>query len=85
MYEVLKNSSHNTYYEKNPVREHKLFSGTTLVSVISTPFPWIPLKLHSNSTPTPLQLHSNSTPWSENGVEFQKLNRVGVEVEFEII
>jgi hypothetical protein len=72
MYEVLKNSSHNTYYEKNPVREHKLFSGTTLVSVISTPFPWIPLKLHSNST-----------PWSENGVEFQKLNRVGVRMELE--
>jgi hypothetical protein len=27
------------------------------VSVISTPFPWSPLKLHSNST-----------PWSGNGV-----------------
>jgi hypothetical protein len=54
------------------------------VSVISTPFPWSPLKLHSNYT-----------PWSGNGVEFQKLNGVGVdflklsgvgvEVEFEII
>jgi hypothetical protein len=39
----------------------------TIVSVISTPFPWSPLKLHSNSI-----------PWSGNGVEFQKLNGVGV-------
>jgi hypothetical protein len=52
-----------------------------LVSVISTPFPWSPLKLHSNST-----------PWSGNGVEFQKSNGVGVTIcgvgvgmEFEII
>jgi hypothetical protein len=51
------------------------------VFIISTPFPWIPL-----------QLHSNSTPWSGNGVEFQKLNgvgikvcRVGVEMELEIL
>jgi hypothetical protein len=39
------------------------------VSVISTPFPWSSLKLHSNST-----------PWSGNGVEFQKSNGVGVTV-----
>jgi hypothetical protein len=45
------------------------FSSLKLVSVISTPFPWSPLKLHSNST-----------PWSGNGVEFQKLNGGGVKV-----
>jgi hypothetical protein len=32
------------------------------------------------STETPLQLHFNFTPWSGNGVEFQKLNGVGVKV-----
>jgi hypothetical protein len=39
------------------------------VSVISTPFPWSPLKFHSDST-----------PWSGNGVEFQKSSGVGVRV-----
>jgi hypothetical protein len=41
--------------------------------VISTPFPWSPLKLYSNST-----------PWSGNGVEFQKLNGVGVGMKLEL-
>jgi len=49
------------------------------VSVISTPFPWSPLKLHSNST-----------PWSGNGVEVTVCGvgvtvcGVGVGMELEI-
>jgi hypothetical protein len=39
------------------------------VSVISTPFPWSPLKLHSNST-----------LWSGNGVEIKRISGVGVGV-----
>jgi hypothetical protein len=48
---------------------NSIFHDFKLVSVISTPFPWSLLKLHSNST-----------PWSGNGVEIQKSNGVGVTV-----
>jgi hypothetical protein len=37
------------------------------MSVISNPFPWSPLKLHSNST-----------PWSGNGVKIKRI--IGVKV-----
>jgi hypothetical protein len=60
---------------------NSIYNDFKLVSVISIPFPWSPLKFHSNSTPTPLQLHSNSTPWSGNGVEIQKSDGVGVEIK----
>jgi hypothetical protein len=40
------------------------------VSVISTPFPWSPLKLHSNYT-----------LWSGNGVEIKGISGVGVELK----
>jgi hypothetical protein len=45
------------------------------VSVISTPFPWSPLKLHSNST-----------LWSGNGVgvEIKRISGVGVGVGMEL-
>jgi hypothetical protein len=52
---------------------NSIFHDFKLVSVISTPFPWSLLKLHSNST-----------PWSGNGVEIQKSNGVGVGVGMEL-
>ncbi len=53
------------------------------MSVISTPFPWSPLKLYSNSTPwsgVGVEFSKIEWSWSGNSVEIKKISGVGVEL-----